>query len=301
MNRALKSLAQFFLPTGSPNRLGLFRILFGLYLCWRWFSIFPNIKLFFSLEGIYLPLYEYPQNGINSLVDFFGWITAPVSVAKAYLYYYITATSIVLFTVGLFTRLATIVFTLFWFYYYLLYLHTPNCTFDRVIFIFFVILIFSPADKAYSISAWLKKRKGISPPQSVPLWTQRLITLEVAWMYFGAGLFKALSATWSGGEVIHTALMGDWSTSLSFYLAGLNIPMGIYDLLVLAVIFFELTAPFMLYDPRYHKLYAIGGTLFHLSNAILLNVWEFMFFPLTYMLFVKRGQDPFLDRIEKGS
>jgi len=285
MKSALKALHDFFLPEGSPKRLGIFRILFGLYLCWRWFSIFPHVRLFFSVEGIYLPLYDYPTGSIQSLQDLFGWLSTPASLSQAYLYYLITALALVLFTVGYFARFAIAVFAIFWFYYYLIYYHTPNCTFDRIIFIFSIILIFSPCDKAYSISTWIKKLKGISVPKSVPLWTQRLLTFQIAWMYFGSGLYKALSANWNGGEIIQTALMGDWSTPFSFYIAQQNIPLGAYDILVLMVIMFELTAGFLLFDPRYQKIYFVAGTIFHISNAMLLNVWEFIFFPISYILF----------------
>lgn len=294
MRRLLKSIHDFLLPYGSPNNLGLFRLLFGIYLLWHFVPLFPHIRNYFSVEGFYLPFLEAPTEGINSINDLIGLFTSPASVTSAYVYFILTTISLLLFTVGYLARPAIFIFSLFWAYYYFLYMHFTNCSFDKVIMIFALILPFSPCDEAWSLKAWFRTRRGLPSPVSVPLWTQQLICLEICIMYFGTAAFKIFAGAWNGGEVIQTALMGDWTTPISFWLVRQNLPMGFYDILMISVIFFEFTAWFLLYDPRYQKLWMWGGLFFHLSNAILLNVWEFMFFPLTYILFLKeKGSDPF--------
>ena len=105
-------------------------------------------------------------------------------------------------------------------------------------------------------------------------------------MYFGTAVYKILSGAWNGGEVIQTALMGDWTTPLSFWLASQGLQLGWYDLMVIGVIFFELTASFMLFNKEWQKTWMWAGFIFHLINSLLLNVWEFMNFPIAYMLFL---------------
>lgn len=293
LSNVSSNIKEFFFPFGSPKNLGIFRLLFGIYLLWHIVPLFHYVPLYFSVEGFYLPLLETPINGIKSISDIFAFITAPVSVTVAYIYFAITCLCLFLFTIGLWARVAIFIFSLFWAYYYFLYMHFTNCSFDKIIMIFSLILTLSPCDEEFSLKSYFRKKSGGSAPINVPLWTQRLITLEISLMYLGTSIFKLLSGAWNGGEVIYTALMGDWTTPASFWLARQGLPLGFYDLLMISVIFFEITAWFLLYDQKYQKLWMLGGTLFHLSNAILLNVWEFMFFPLTYILFfqIKKSRD----------
>jgi uncharacterized membrane protein YphA (DoxX/SURF4 family) len=287
MKNAALLLKQFFLPYGSPNRLGLFRLCFGLYLLWHLLPLMPSVPLIFSVEGFNLPLLEQDQPGLDAIDSFFAIISSPVSVTKAYVFFFTIIASLIFFTLGIWSRIASLIFSFFFIYYYFIFFHFTQCAFDKINLIIMSILVFSPCDDAWSLKAWLNKRRGIKPPQSVPLWTQQLICLEISIMYFGTAVFKIFSGAWNGGEVIYTALMGDWTTPISFWLAQQNLQMGWYDILMISVIFFEITAWFMLYNQRWQKLWMWGGLLFHLSNALLLNVWEFMSFPITYILFLK--------------
>jgi uncharacterized membrane protein YphA (DoxX/SURF4 family) len=238
------------------------------------------------VEGFYLPLLESGQPGLSPIDSFFAFVTSPASLSTAYVLFLIFMGSIILFTIGIWTKLSALAFSILFIYYYFLFFHFTQCSFDKINLITMLILVFSPADEAWSIKSWLRRRSGVVGPAVVPLWTARLISLEIAIMYFGTSFYKILSGAWNGGEVIYTALMGDWTTSLSFWLARQNLQMGWYDLLVMAVIFFEVTAWFMLYNQRWQKVWMLGGLTFHLSNALLLNVWEFMSFPLSYLLFL---------------
>jgi hypothetical protein len=287
MKGAFRSIKNFFLPYGSPDRLGLFRLLFGIYLIWLMSGFIPAIPLAFSVEGFNLPLIESSSSGTDKLNEFFARISTPVSVTKAYIFYSVLMACLLLFTVGIWVRAAIFGIIGFLIYYYLIFFHFTECSFDKVNLIILAILFFSPCDEAWSIKSWARTKKGLAGPKSVPLWTQQLICLEISIMYLGTAIYKIFSGAWNGGEVIYYALMGDWSTQLSFWLAGQGLAMGWYDLLVLLVILFEFTAWFMLYNRQWQRLWMVGGFIFHLSNALLLNVWEFMNFPLVYILFLR--------------
>jgi len=199
--------------------------------------------------------------------------------------------ALVLFTLGIWARFAALLFCMTFIYHYFIFFYFSEASYDKVNLIIMAILVFSPCDEAFSVKSWLRRRRGIPAKASYPLWTQQLICLEIAAVYFGAGVYKILSGAWNGGEVIYTALMADWSSPLSFWLARQGLQMGWYDIMLLMVIFFELTAWFMLFNKKYQKLWMIGGIIFHLSNALLLNIWAFLNFPLTYGLFLRGKVD----------
>lgn len=287
----LQRLKDFFLPEGSPHNLGIFRILFGIYLLLHLSRMVPFIPDFLSVEGSFLPLFDTWTRPLDPMESFFAQITNPASVGAAYGIFFTMLGALVLFTVGIWARFAALLFCLTFIYHYFIFFYFTEASYDKVNLIIMAILVFSPCDEAWSIKSWIRNRRGLKAKESYPLWTQRLICLEIASVYLGAALYKTLSGAWNGGEVIYTALMADWTSPLSFWLARQGLQMGWYDILLLMVIFFEFTAWFMLFDRRYQKLWMIGGIIFHLSNAALLNIWAFLNFPLTYGLFLTQSKD----------
>ncbi len=282
----LSRLRNFFLPEGDPANLGLFRFCFGIYLIWHLGPLWQVVPTAFSQDGFYLPLFEPGQPGLTGLESWIATISQPVSASTAYLIFTTLMVALLAFTIGIWTKLACLIFCTIFIYYYFIFFHFTQCSFDKINLMIMGILFFSPCDEAWSLKCWRKLRAGGARTITAPLWTARLITLEIAIMYFGTAVYKILSNAWNGGEVIQTALMGDWTTPLSFWLAGLGLQLGWYDLLVIAVISFELTASFMLYNKEWQKTWMWAGFTFHLCNALLLNVWEFMNFPMTYFLFL---------------
>jgi hypothetical protein len=285
--KPLELWESFWFLSGPPHGLAVFRILFGLYWLSRWLIWGPHVALCFSGDGMYFPFVETPADGIHDLRDLMGWTTPPMSEPTAWLLYLVTLASLAMVTAGCFTRPALAVYLASFVYHYLLFMHMLNSSFDRLLFVITVVLLLSPCGKALSVDAWRARRRGSETPAEVPLWTQRLICVQVAIMYFGTGVFKITLPDWNGGDLIFTSMAGDWATPLGFWLLQRQLSWGWYDLASLFTKVFEVWAAVLLFSPRWQGLFFVLGFLFHLSIALTLSVWQFMIMPLAYVLFVE--------------
>lgn len=277
---------RFWFSEGPTHGLAAFRILFGAYCLLRWLSLLPHVPLFFSGQGLYFPFFEAPAHGFNSLGDLLGWISSPVSIEVAWVLYSATLLLLVLAILGLWTKTVLTLYLASFLYHYLLYFHMQNTSYDRLAVIFLALLLLSPCARVWSLDSRRARRRGAKVGESAVLWTQKLICMQVAIMYLGTGLFKISFPVWSSGEVLHSAMMSDWGTWLSFWILGLGLSMGWFDLGVLLTKVFEISAGPLLFHPRLKWLVFAAGFVFHLSIALLLNLWQFMLMPLTYVLFV---------------
>jgi hypothetical protein len=111
--------------------------------------------------------------------------------------------------------------------------------------------------------------------------------VQVAFMYWGTGVFKLLSPAWAGGEMLAYSLMGDWASRAAFWLLQWNLPWGVFDVIVLTTILMELYAPFLLFHPSWQKWFFAWGVVFHTGIGVCLNIWPFMVMPLSYVLFIE--------------
>jgi hypothetical protein len=274
----------FWHPRGPPQALGLFRVWLGLYWLVRLLPLVPHVTLVFSGDGMYFPYVDFPENGIHSFRDFLGWLTPPMPPAMAWVLFLAMLASLVLWTAGWWTKAALGVFNASFVYHYLLCFHMQNTSYDRTLFIILLILSFGPCDRAFSLDARLGRKDGASP---APLWTQRLICVQIALLYLGTGLAKLSSSTWTTGGVLYKAMQGNWATPASFWLIRQDLSPGWYDLGVVLTKLFEIYAAVFIFLPRFRPWVFAGGLFFHLSIAVLLGIWQFLFIPLTYVLFVE--------------
>jgi len=190
--------------------------------------------------------------------------------------------AIVLFVVGWRTRIVTPIVLALFVYHWLLYLSAFNTAYDRLNLIFLVVLSFTDLDAVWSIRAVDQRGEP-----RVTAWAQRLLGLQLALLYFGAGLWKLTNPSWHSGNVIEFNTIGPYGTWLSFWLAGAGTPSWAYAIVAWSVIIFELLAGFALYSRRGRKYVIAIGTVFHLANWTLLFIPEFLHCALLYVLFVE--------------
>jgi hypothetical protein len=253
-----------------------------------WGNWSTHVDLFFTTGGFLFPRFEVPSDGIKTIADLLGWFGQPLPRTTSWTLFLSTGLTIVLITIGLLTRPALLLLLLFFTYYWTLYLHMFNTSFHRLLYVITFILLFSPCAQVWSVGSYLKgKNRDPESKSNVSLWTQRLICIQVIFVYFGTGVFKIMSPAWNNGENVATSLMGDWASPVGFWILQQDFSWGVYDLASLLVILFEIYAVVFIFDPRRQKVVFIIGVAFHGSIAITLNIWQFMIIPLTYILFVE--------------
>ncbi len=275
----------FWFVEGPAHGVALMRIGFGIFWLIRFLQFLPYVRLIFSDQGWHHPFIENPQGIVDLPTFVFAKLGQPVPLAVAWTLYVFTLGTIVCFTIGYRTRLALAAFTAMFVYYYALYMHMTNSSYDRMLLTLMCLLTLSPCGKAVSVDAWLAARDGEPFLDKHPLWAARLIAVQVAIVYFGTGVFKMCSASWDKGEVICTAMISEWGSELAYLLVRTGLSWGVYDLAVIGTILFELYAGFALFSPRLRRPTFVIGTFFHTQIWLVLQIPQFMFLPMTYFVF----------------
>lgn len=263
-----------------PHALAIVRICVGLFLLTYAGTYILNIPLLFSNEGMALPLLADVNTPLPT------WIIQPPSVAIAYLIACIFLIAIILFTIGWYYRLATIILIILGIYYWQLSLHLFATSYNRLILFALIILLFSGADRTYSLR--MKKEKGAWDSWfPISILPSRLLAVQVTVTYLGVGLQKYTIEGWQGGEILYYSMMGMWSTSFARWLMQSDPPMALFDFLVLVTILFETVMPFGLWHAKTRKWWMLGGIGFHFFIAIFLSIWWFIaLYPLYLLFFV---------------
>lgn len=286
---------------GPPHTVCLFRILIGFYFLAGWLSVLPWVTFFYSSEGVPRPLIT-PSNGdVKSLYDLVAVLVQPPPPWLAWILYGFMLVLCVLIIVGCSARTALTIYAIMFVYFWLLHLHTINTSYDRLAFISTVILAMSECDAVFSLDAWGRKKRGEPQVERIPVWPGRLIAVQIAFMYVGTGIYKVFAPAWNDGTILKYSLQGDWGSPLAFWLIQFDWSSRLCDFAVLLTILIEVWAPFMLFHPQLKILFFVLGFFFHFGIALTLNIWGFLFMPLTYILFV----DPltckrFCDRIDRA-
>jgi hypothetical protein len=193
----------FFKPT-SPATIGLFRIVFGLVVFLSMLGKFPYRELFYSDRGIvsYATMTHYFPG--NPWI-YFRWMPDTDPGLMIYFFAMMIATVSLIF--GFCTRASSILVFLG-----LISLNNRNLFVDNqgddLMRINALILIFTEAGAAYSIDRWLRKRKG-KEGDKLPLkspWAQRLLQLQLAYLYFDTAYLKLPGEAWRNGTALYYAL-----------------------------------------------------------------------------------------------
>jgi hypothetical protein len=258
------------IPGSLPLRNALVRILFGLYLLCYFLSCAPKVNLMFSSRGITIP-YLMPD-----------WALPPVLCTGLYL---LTLGVICAFIAGYRTQYITPLLLGLFLYFYFLNLSVNNTAYDRLSIIFMCILCFARLDAVWRFFGRRSDAEPISP--MVSAWPIRMITLQVSLLYFGAGLWKAISPAWRTGDMLYYTFMGPWGSPLALWLVQLELPRVCWTLMIWSVVAWELFMPVGLNVRRFCKASIVIGIAFHVGNWVFINVPEFLNCIAAYVLFLE--------------
>jgi hypothetical protein len=274
---------RFFFRPQSPINLALFRIFYGvcasitillLHTDWiNWYGVhawatLPSIQ---QIEpGMRLNLFTVmPQDD--------RWIAA---------FFWVCLLSAVLLTFGAFTRVSSVVLFLCLTSMdqrNLLMLHGGD-TFLRVAGFF---LMFAPAGAALSLDRMVRVRRGLEGAaiEPRPPWAQRMIQIELAFMYFVSFWWKVKGHAWLDGTALFYVLhlrsiarfpVPHWIQSTAI------LKLGAWFTLAL-----EFSLGVLIWVRRLRYPLLLLGILFHLGIDYALNLPLFSWDVLTaYILFV---------------
>lgn len=281
--RMREAWERFFFEPQSPIPMGVFRILYGtcvtmtlllLHSEWLdWFGVHSWVTLSTMARvepGVRLNLFTVmPQND--------AWISA---------FFWIFLGFAVLLTIGLWTRLSSIVVfvCLASIQQRNLYILHGGDVFLRVTGFF---LMFAPAGAAFSIDRLIRVRRKLEGVEIEPRapWAQRMIQFELALLYFASFLWKIKGAPWLDGTALFYVFQ--IHSIQRFPLPGWTQQLWILKLLTWYTLVLEFSLGVLIWFRPFRYPLLVLGLLFHLGIEYSLNIPMFEWDVLTaYVLFI---------------
>ena len=258
--------ARLFAPV-PIDWLVFYRVAFGAVMLWyAWKYLHTGaVRLFYVT-----PLYHFPYAWFDFVepIDF-SFRIAGQSYQFIYLEFVCLAVAAFLILIGLFYRLATILFAICFVHIFLI----DKCYYQNhyyLVSLLSVILPFLPAHRAFSVDAWLNPSLRSA---TTPAWTLWLMRFQIGVPYFFGGLAK-INADWLRGQPMRSSLEGkvdlpwlggpwfaeEWMVQ-SFVWGGL-----LFDLLIVPALLWK----------RTRLLAFVCCLVFHSLNSL---IWTIGIFP----------------------
>ena len=271
MMKAFQRWDSWWMRTGPPHALALFRIGFGAYLVLEALTYLPHASVLFSTAGLVLPL----QLGIPVPLPWLAYVLTSGFVAAA-----------AMLAIGYRMRLALCILIAYFLYYWQLSFYAFPSSYHRIFFLSFLFLLLGGADKTLSLR--MKMERGAwSAWEPVCLLPQRLIAVQLTATYAVVGAQKWWLPHWQDGDVLYYSFIGRWGTPLALWFVSLDWSRGTYDAVTLGTKFFETLMPVGVWIPRYRWFFFVGGFVFHLLVASFLSIWWFLVLPPAYVAFIE--------------
>ncbi|WP_018634450.1 HTTM domain-containing protein [Neomegalonema perideroedes] len=243
----------------SALSLAVFRICFGALIFW-------DVLRFIHYDRVWrywvAPEFHFSYPG-------FSWVSAPPEPWIQILWGVLGLAALMV-ALGLFYRLAVIVLTLLFAWFFLIDAAEYLNHFYLVLLYGF-LLCFLPAARVWSLDALIRRRRGRPEPEAVPYAAVFLLRAQTEIMLIFAGLVK-LTPDWLAGEPL-----GIWMRERT---AGLWLePLARQDWLIVAacwavIALHVLGAPLLLWRRTRLTVFLIYG-VFHIGNAWAFNIGIF--------------------------
>lgn len=269
---------RFWFSERPASTIALFRMLYGALVMFWAAALLPYSLDFLSDDGIY-PDHPGGRFFRTGVLDFLTSDVAAVMVPVALL-----VCGLLIF-VGCFTRIASIVnFVL------LLSVARRNPEIvnsgDSLLRHFGFFLMFAPAGAALSVDKWRKDRDDFwSIPWHAP-WAQRLIQLQVSFVYFFSTYAKLRGEDWRGGG----ALSEVWRAG---DLVRFDVPLFIHDSVLASeiaswsTIVIEGALALLIWNRRARPYVIVAGLLLHAGIELSMAVGFFSLVVCSgYLLFL---------------
>ena len=277
IRKVLELWNYFWFDSKSENylySLAVFRVLFSLTMIFFFSSRFPDLKFFYSQEGI-MPV-EYlrtlPQMRYIFSI-FYYWESIPF----LYVCHVALIVFLVLLALGLFTRAAAI------FSYFMMLMfanRNPTAMFgvDMISAYYFFYLMFTDAGARWSLDA--KRNASTNQGTTVGFVAYRLMQIQLCVVYGYSGLEKLKGVRWWDGSAMWDVLaignMQRWDMS---FMAHAPILLAIAAYLVLA---WEIYFPALIWNKKMKIPVLAFGAAMHLGIGLFLNLPSFAAMMISY-------------------
>jgi hypothetical protein len=276
---------RFWFEEISAYPIAALRVMLAFYVAIRFAAMAEQVPLFFSEQGVYVPL---------------GIVDLAPSPLVAYCLYGLTLLFAIAVAVGFRTLVSSCALFVLVTYHYLLNLAATGCSFDRLLIVYLFLFCFQDTGVVWSLDAHARP----AGRTTVRAWLTRLIAIHLVLFYIACGLHKALLPAWQTGEILRYTWSANWASPLALTFVRLDWPRSFYDLIARTTIVFELSAPLLfvrsidlrfkfggaqtrIYIPYVQAIYMAFGITFHIMVWAFMNLPQFMLCPMVYPLFME--------------
>lgn len=278
-----QSWNRWWFEPASTVPIALFRILYGALLLLFVALLVPDVQVFFGQGGPFTP--EDAARFWGNVPDYsvLLWFPAPTAVA---LFFAVFTAAVICLTIGLWTRLSAILV-----FIGLVSIGHRNPLIlhggDTLLRLIAFYLILAPAGAALSIDrlrAVARCAGGPRPPLAPP-WAQRLLQLQVAFVYAMTVLLKLKGGAWVDGTALYyTSRLEEFRR---FPMPFVPDSMLLVNLLTYWTLATELSLAFLIWAPGLRRFVLLNGLLLHAGIEYSMNVPLFAFaMVISYVTFV---------------
>jgi hypothetical protein len=257
---------KFWFQPGSVLPMAVFRILLGLHVLQFAWLIYPELQLWYLPDGFFsIPTVVQWDNGARpSLL----WMLpqTPESIYSLFLLMVVAAFSL---TIGFCSRTSAFLVAVT-----LISFHHRNGVIlnsgDMLLRFSALVLMFSHAGKALSVDSWLKRKLDQPFAINYPIWTQRLVQLQLTAIYADGALSKLDGKTWLDGTAVYYVLrhVDTQRFSIPFVFDNLLI----CQLLTWGTIAIELALCTLVWVKELRYWVLLGGVMLHTGIEITMNI-----------------------------
>jgi hypothetical protein len=260
LSTRVRSLQSALLAPVDSASLVFFRVMFGLIMLWEVYRYFDQNRVVrYYIE----PEFYFTYYG-------FGWL-APLPGNWMIVHFVVLGILAVMIMMGLFYRVATVLF-FFAFTYVFLLDQTQYLNHFYLVSLISFLMIFVPAHRSFSLDALIWKDRATD---EAPAWALWILRLELAIVYFYAGLSKWNVDWLERGEPLRSWMAGNADLPLigPFMMEEWMVWLFVYGGFTLDL----LIAPALLWRRTRLPAFVIV-TFFHLMNAVMFNIGIFPWF-----------------------
>jgi hypothetical protein len=154
---------------------------------------------------------------------------------------------------------------------------------DSVRGILLFYLMVSPCGAAWSLDAWLRRRRQpFAGPVYIHPWPLRLLFIQMTLIYFCNGLYKVVSWDWQSGQSLYY-VMRDLNLT-RFSAAQAALPYWLTQGMTWAVLAWELGFPLWIAVPWTRKIALWFGVAFHVGIGVTMELGGFVPYMLVLYL-----------------
>ena len=243
---------RFWFEPREPYTLSLMRVLTGMIALYTQLTLLPDAVRFFAASG-WLPTEAITEiEAGRSIPSYFSYLTSATEVRMAIV---LGIVVLAMFTIGLFTRLATVGSLL-------VMASTVNrgpmlaSQLEPAIIMVLFYLCFAPTGEYFSVDGWLKRRRAsqpgatalsLEPQRSVgAAIATRLLQVHLSMLYATMGLSKLFSPEWWNGSGVWWLAMRPNSSLVD--LSGLGDHPYLINAWTHAIVAFELAFAILIWN-----------------------------------------------------